>query len=98
MADSIYTGNASSWIPPHRFTYVRTGLEYVPAGREAALVARLLCDVVEPDGRLIAGPVAGDELQATLGAFAAARVHGPQVVSATDRHGKTRYAVWAGNG
>jgi hypothetical protein len=97
MSDEIYTGNASEWIPPRRFTYVRTGLEYVPAGREPALVARLLRDVVEPDGRLIAGPVAGDQLQATLGAFTAAGVRDPQVVSATDRHGKPRYAAWAGN-
>ena len=78
-------------------TYVRTGLEYVPAGREPALVARLLRDVVEADGRLIAGPIAGDQLPATLGAFTAAGVRDPQVVSATDRDGKTRYAVWASN-
>ena len=98
ISDRIYTGNASDWMPPRRFTYVRTGLEYVPAGREPALVARLLRDVVEPGGRLIAGPVAGDQLPATLGAFTAAGVCDPQVVSATDRIGKTRYAVWAGNG
>ena len=85
-------------MPPRPFTYVRTGLEYVPAGREPALVARLLRDVVEPGGRLIAGPIAGDQLPATLGAFAATGVRDAQVVSATDRSGKTRYAVWAGNG
>ena len=95
IAERIYTGNASDWLPPRRFTYVRTGLEYVPVGREPALVARLLCDVVEPGGRLIAGPIAGDQLPATLGAFTAAGERDPQVVSATDRNGKTRYAVWA---
>jgi SAM-dependent methyltransferase len=98
MSDRIHTGNASDWTPPRRFTYVRTGLEYVPAGREPALVARLLGDVVEPGGRLIAGPIAGDQLPATLGAFTAAGVHDPHLVSATDRNGKTRYVVWAGNG
>jgi hypothetical protein len=98
LADRIYSGNASDWMPPRRFTYVRTGLEYVPAGREPTLVGRLLRDVVEPVGRLIAGPVAGDLVPATLGAFTAAGVPEPQVVSATDRAGKTRYAVWARNG
>ena len=98
MSDRIYTGNVSDWTPPRRFTYVRSGLEYVPSGREPALVARLLRDVVEPGGRLIAGPIAEDQVQATLGAFTAAGVRSPQVVSATDRVGKTRYAVWARNG
>jgi SAM-dependent methyltransferase len=98
LSDRIYTGNASDWMPPHRFTYVRAGLEYVPAGREPALVARLLRDVVEPGGRLIAGPVAEDTLSATLGAFTKAGVLDPKVIFATDRNGKTRYAVWARNG
>jgi hypothetical protein len=80
LSNRIYTGNASDWMPPRRFTYVRTGLEYVPAGREPALVARLLRDVVEPGGRLIADPVAGDQLPATLGAFTAAGAPDPQVV------------------
>jgi len=97
LSERISTGNVSDWTPPRRFTYVRTGLEYVPAGRGPALVARLLRDVVEPEGRLIAGPIAGDQLAATLGAFTAAGVCDPQVVSATDRDGKTRYAVWASN-
>jgi SAM-dependent methyltransferase len=94
MSDRIYTGNASDWMPARRFTYARTGLEYVPAGREPALVARLLRDVIEPGGRLIAGPVTRDQLDATLGAFRVAGVRDPQVVSAADRDGKTRYAVW----
>lgn len=31
-AGRIYTGNVSDWLPTRRFDYVRTGLEYVPAG------------------------------------------------------------------
>ena len=45
-ADRIFTGNALTWEPPARFTYVRTGLEYVPAPRRRELVRGLLafCD------------------------------------------------------
>ncbi len=46
LADRLFTGNALRWTPPHRFTYVRTGLEYVPRHRRRELVERLLgwCD------------------------------------------------------
>jgi SAM-dependent methyltransferase len=94
LATRIHTGNVSDWPPPRRFTYVRTGLEYVAAGREAALIERLFRDVVADDGRLIVGPVAGDGLEATLGAFDSAGISEPTIVSATDRNGKTRYVVW----
>lgn len=95
-AGRIYTGNVSDWTPPRRFLYVRTGLEYVPAGRGAALVARLLRDVVAPGGRLIVGPVSGADVDAAVAAFAAAGVPDPGVLGATDRHGKTRHVVWGG--
>ncbi|MGZ3686607.1 MAG: class I SAM-dependent methyltransferase, partial [Bdellovibrionota bacterium] len=29
-APRIYVGNAFGWLPPKKFTFVRTGLEYVP--------------------------------------------------------------------
>lgn len=50
-ASRIWVGNALDWQPPRRFTYVRTGLEYVPAQRRRELVTHLLglCD------RLIVG-------------------------------------------
>jgi len=50
-ADRIYVGNALTWVPPWRFDFVRTGLEYVPLPRRHELVAHLLgfCD------RLIVG-------------------------------------------
>lgn len=46
LADRLWVGNALDWTPPHRFTYVRTGLEYVPRHRRRELAERLLewCD------------------------------------------------------
>ncbi len=46
LADRLWAGNALEWDPPHRFTYARTGLEYVPRHRRRELVERLLgwCD------------------------------------------------------
>lgn len=46
LADRLWVGNALHWEPPRRFTYMRTGLEYVPRPRRRALVERLLdsCD------------------------------------------------------
>jgi SAM-dependent methyltransferase len=40
-AERIWVGNALTWEPPRTFTYVRTGLDYVPHGRRRELVARL---------------------------------------------------------
>jgi SAM-dependent methyltransferase len=54
-ADRIFVGNAANWVPPRRFDYVRTGLDYVPPTRGRDLVDRLLADVVAPRGRLIIG-------------------------------------------
>lgn len=42
LADRLWVGNALEWEPPHRFTYIRTGLEYVPRDRRRELVERLL--------------------------------------------------------
>lgn len=97
-AERIYTGNVSEWTPPRRFTYVRTGLEYVAPGSEAALLARLLREVVEPGGRVLVGPIPHADVEPTLRAFAGAGVPRPGVVSAADRNGKTRCVVWASPG
>ena len=51
----IWTANAATWLPPRRFDFVRTGLEYVPEGRGSAYVRHLLRHVVAPGGRLIVG-------------------------------------------
>lgn len=46
LAQRLFVGNALDWQPPHRFSFVRTGLEYVPRERRRDLVERLLasCD------------------------------------------------------
>ena len=54
-AARIWVGNAIDWVPPRRFDFVRTGLEYVPRRRQPDLVRRLLQEVVAPGGRLIIG-------------------------------------------
>jgi SAM-dependent methyltransferase len=41
LAHQFYVGNARTWQPPQRFTYIRTGLEYVPRHRRRELVERL---------------------------------------------------------
>ena len=41
-ADRIFVGNVLTWDAPRRFTYIRTGLEYVPASRQRELVERLV--------------------------------------------------------
>ena len=55
-ANRIWTANAGVWRPPRRFTYVRTGLDYVPARQVAKYVAHLL-SFLEPGGRLVVGTV-----------------------------------------
>ncbi|MDP8911444.1 MAG: hypothetical protein M3M94_05200 [Actinomycetota bacterium] len=57
--DRIWAGNALHWEPPHRFEFVRTGLDYVPRHRRRELVEHLLgyCD------RLIVG-VFNEEVEA----------------------------------
>jgi hypothetical protein len=54
-ADRIFVGNARSWLPPRRFDFVRTGLDYAPPGRGRELVEHLLEKVVAPGERLIVG-------------------------------------------
>jgi len=82
------------WSPPQRFTYVRTGLEYVPANQASTLVTRLLDDVVAPGGRLLVGPINVDQRAETIAAFDAAGAI-PSEVAAVDRNGKTRLVIWA---
>ena len=41
-SDRIWTCNVLRWQPPQRFTYVRTGLDYVPKHRRRELVERCL--------------------------------------------------------
>jgi SAM-dependent methyltransferase len=97
LANRIFEGNVLDWIPPHRFTFVRTGLEYVPSHRQSWLVRRLLDKFLEPGGRLIAGPVAAAELSASRDAFGGAGVSA-ELVEHTDYNGKTRYVLWCTSG
>jgi len=68
--DRIWEGNALSWSPPRRFTFVRTSLDYVPAGHRGELVAHLL-DAATAH-RLLIGPAteehAAREIEETLAA------------------------------
>jgi hypothetical protein len=50
-ANRIWVGNAADWTPPRRFDAIRTGLDYVPRDRRAALVGHLL----DFCGRLVIG-------------------------------------------
>jgi SAM-dependent methyltransferase len=63
--ERLWLGNALEWQPPRRFTYVRTGLDYVPARRRAELVTHLrsFCD------RLIIGVFNEHESETTTTDF-----------------------------
>ncbi len=52
-ANRIFVGNALTWQAPRRFDHVLTELVYVPEHRAEEYVARLLADIVAPNGRLI---------------------------------------------
>jgi hypothetical protein len=93
LAHQIFTGNVVDWSPPHRFTYVRTGLEYVPSDQAVTLVRRLVDDFLEPGGRLLLGPINSAQRAETRAAVEGAGRR-PADVSATDRDGKTRFVVW----
>jgi SAM-dependent methyltransferase len=45
-SDRLWIGNALMWEPPRRFTYIRTGLDYVPGTRRHEFLAHLAgwCD------------------------------------------------------
>ena len=85
----------SDWLPPRRFSCVRTGLEYVPPGDEPMLLARIANDFLEPAGRVLVGPVKDDAIEPTQHVFAKALLPDPQIVRATDHRGKTRHMVWS---
>lgn len=42
FSDRIFVGNALTWEPPSAFTYIRTGLDYVPKRQQRNLVEHLL--------------------------------------------------------
>lgn len=90
-ADRIHVGNAMDWLPPQRFDFVRTGLEYVPPRRQRDLVERLLRDVVAPRGRLIVGVYSEERDETRPGPSEEQRVSewGYHVSGRTERHHRT---------
>lgn len=54
-ADRIHTANAHGWLPPQRYDFVRTGLDYVPVRSRRSYVDHLMTHVVAPGGRLVIG-------------------------------------------
>ena len=54
-ADRFWVGNGLDWLPPggHRFRFVHTLLDLVPAARLAQMVAHQLDHLVAPGGRLL---------------------------------------------
>jgi hypothetical protein len=93
LAHQIHIGNVVDWAPPRRFTYVRTGLEYVPTEQAPALVRRLLDVFLEPGGRLLVGPINADQRAETIAVVRASGARSDEV-SAVDRNGKTRLVIW----
>jgi len=53
--DRIYIGNALYWTPSVKYDFVRTGLEYVPLGRQKDFVNHIFVNYVAKNGRLIIG-------------------------------------------
>lgn len=53
-ADRIWCANVLDFDPGRRFTYVRSGLEYVPSRRAEDLIDHLL-ELTEPGGHVIIG-------------------------------------------
>lgn len=95
LADHIFVGNVREWRPSLRFSCVRTGLEYVPAGEECRLLAHIAAELLEPDGRVAVGPIDDRDVDSARAAFDAAGLAEPRVVSETDHRGKTRHVVWS---
>jgi SAM-dependent methyltransferase len=95
LASHIYTGNVSDWVPPKRFDCVRTGLEYVPAGGEVALLSRIALEFVEDGGRVLVGPINDAARASTRDVFVGAGMRSPEIVSQTDHEGKIRHVVWS---
>ncbi len=51
--DRLWVANASEWVPPQRFDFVRTELVYVPTDDQHAFVRHLLANYLRYGGRLI---------------------------------------------
>ena len=94
LVDRIHHGHALTWRAPERYTYVRTGLEYVPESSQPALLRHLLETAVAPGGRLIVGPVSGPAVDSVRRAFLSAGLGAPDAATAVDAAGKARSVLW----
>jgi hypothetical protein len=83
-ADRVFEGNAASWIPPFRFDFVRTGLDYVPRACRRDLLRHLLDVAVAPGGLLLVGPFS-EERHAAPSAEEEARAWGFPVARRIER-------------
>ncbi|NUS50204.1 MAG: hypothetical protein HOQ22_04080, partial [Nocardioidaceae bacterium] len=93
-ADRIWAANAALWEPPRRFTFVRTGPDYVPAGRLGGYLLHLLDACVEPGGRLVLGTYNEEhDADAVAEAVAAAGLRIAGRASREHRHPALRYKV-----
>jgi SAM-dependent methyltransferase len=52
---NFHVGNAWSWSPPRRFTYVYSVADVVPLTHLGSYLSRLRREFIEPGGRLIVG-------------------------------------------
>ncbi len=53
--DRFFVGNALYWTPASKYDFIRTGLEYVPVGRQRDYVKHLFKHFVAEEGRLVVG-------------------------------------------
>ena len=71
--DRFYLGNALYWIPSYKFDFVRTGLEYVPIGREKGYLCHIMANYLNPGGRLIVGTynevISSDEVESKVASW-----------------------------
>lgn len=91
--DRIHVGNALTWEPPHGFTFVRTGLDYVPGPRRGELVERL----VRHSERLVIGVFNEHESERTTEAALASwgfRVAGRSVRPNRHKPGMEYRVLW----
>jgi SAM-dependent methyltransferase len=55
FGSNFYVGDAWSWVPPRRFTYVYSLVDVVPPTHLGSCLHRVRREFLEPNGRLIVG-------------------------------------------
>ncbi|MDX2226621.1 MAG: class I SAM-dependent methyltransferase [Verrucomicrobiae bacterium] len=90
----IFEGNVMTWLPTQKFDFIRTGLEYVPPGRETDLIQHIMKTLVNTGGRLILGPFRVTEEEATAQVIHRAGFEMAGFSSKKDRLGNERKVLW----